>query len=23
MYAHSGQNWWWPAPGGPHLVRTH
>ncbi|MFE4638098.1 trp operon leader peptide [Streptomyces sp. NPDC056773] len=22
MYAHSNQNWWWTAPGGPLLVRT-
>ncbi|MGW6686837.1 trp operon leader peptide [Streptomyces sp. NPDC054961] len=22
MYAHSGKNWWWTAPGGPPLVRT-
>ncbi|MET9883924.1 trp operon leader peptide [Streptomyces sp. NPDC006430] len=23
MYAHVIQNWWWTAPGGPHLARTH
>ncbi|QES54330.1 hypothetical protein DEJ51_08820 [Streptomyces venezuelae] len=22
MYAHSNQNWWWTAPGGPLLART-
>ncbi|MFJ8016621.1 trp operon leader peptide [Streptomyces sp. NPDC096339] len=22
MYAHSNQNWWWTAPGGPLLTRT-
>ncbi|MEU5807039.1 MULTISPECIES: trp operon leader peptide [unclassified Streptomyces] len=23
MYAHSCQNWWWTAPGGPPPSRTH